>query len=158
MTTNATVKFAPGEPRDTKNGPKINALVVLQSGEEVRIWGNPGEQPLASWTKGQQVLLEQKGQYWNIAKGQPSTPATAQPAAPSVGRAAIEVARFDINNDEARNAMYQRAREMADLYKHIHERLAKGDPDDVLDLYNLPESDLQPATATIFIQLMRGNG
>lgn len=156
MTTNATVKFPPGEPRDTKNGPKINALVILPSGEEVRIWGNPGEQPLASWTKGQQVLLEQKGQYWNIAKVQPSTP--TQPAAPSVTSAAREVARFDMNTDEARNAMYQRAREMADLYKHIHERLAKGDPDDVLDMYTLPEGDLQPATATIFIQLMRGNG
>lgn len=155
MTVQATVKFAPGEPRDTKNGPKINALVVLPSGEEVRIWGNPGEQPIASWTKGQQVLLEQKGQYWNIAKGQPSAP--VQPA-PSVNQAAREVARFDLNTDEVRNAMYQRARDMADLYKYIHERLAKGDPNDLLDLYNLPKGDCQPATATIFIQLMRGNG
>lgn len=155
MTTTATVKFAPGEPSDTKNGLRINALVTLPSGEEVRIWAKPGEQPVASWQRGQTVLLEQNGQYWNPAK---NAPAPAQPATPSVGRAALEVARFDMNTDEARNAMYQRAREMADLYKHIHERLAKGDPDDVLDLYNLPEGDLQPATATIFIQLMRGNG
>lgn len=154
MTTNATVKFAPGEPKETKNGPRINALVTLPSGEEIRIWAKPGEQPVASWQRGQTVLLEQNGQYWNPAK---NAPAPTQPAT-SVNQAAREVARFDLNTDEVRNAMYQRARDMADLYKYIHERLAKGDPNDLLDLYNLPKGDCQPATATIFIQLTRGNG
>lgn len=154
MTVQATVKFAPGEPKETKNGPRINALVTLPSGEEVRIWAKPSEQPVASWQRGQNVLLEQNGRYWNPVK---NAPAQSQPAT-SVNQATREVARFDMNTDEARNAMYQRARDMADLYKYIHERLAKGDPDDVLDLYNLPEDDLQPATATIFIQLMRSNG
>ena len=157
MTVQATVKFGhKGDPIDTKNGPRINALVTLPTNEEIKIWAKPGEMPVAGWQRGDIVTLEQNGKYWNPVKTIPSTP--PQPATQSVGRAALEVARFDMNTDEARNAMYQRAREMADLYKNIHERLAKGDPDDVLDMYTLPEGDLQPATATIFIQLMRGNG
>lgn len=61
--TYGRVKFIPGEPRQTSYGLRINAVIVLPSGEEVKLWGDPGEPTLTptltTLTKGQQVALAQ---------------------------------------------------------------------------------------------------
>ena len=80
-----TVKFPPREPRETKFGPRINAVVVLGNGEEIRIWGNPGQEPLASVERDQTVHVLQDGRgNWQLLQPEEwpagSSLPTGQPA------------------------------------------------------------------------------
>jgi hypothetical protein len=146
----AIVKFAAGNPRDTKRGPRINAVVTLPDGSEQTIWDAPGG-IVSSWKKGQAVTLEQNGQYYNPVKGD-ATQGTTQPQAQS----APALTRVDLDNEEAREHLYKRAAAFTDVYRSIYERLRTGDTDDPLDIAQpVNPEDLSSAAATIFIQLMR---
>jgi hypothetical protein len=37
------VKYAAGPARETKNGPRINVVITLPSGEDIKLWGDPGD-------------------------------------------------------------------------------------------------------------------
>ena len=52
------VKYQAGNPREGKFGPYVNVLVVLDGGEEVRVYDNP-DGPVADLAKGQAVQLLQ---------------------------------------------------------------------------------------------------
>lgn len=69
----ATCKYAPNSPKQTKRGPRINAVFVLDdgTGQEVTVWGAPGS-PLANVTKGAIVNLYQDGQDWNLETDHPA--------------------------------------------------------------------------------------
>ncbi len=143
----AKVKFAAGAPKDTKNGPRINALVTLPNGTEERIWDKPGG-PVSTWQKGQTVYLEQSGQYYNVAKEQPAAQA---PSAPKPGAASFPVTDQPATLD----ALLPKANLYADLYREILRRLESGDPDDPTDVLVIPEELRGQAAATIFISLTK---
>lgn len=96
----ATVKYPAREPRDTKFGPRINAVVALGNGEEVRIWGRPGQEPLATLTRDQavQVVQDHKGNWHLVEPDQPAAPLgfhpgpVAAPPAPQAPPAPAPVA------------------------------------------------------------------
>ena len=69
------VKYTPGEPRQTTYGMRINAVISLPSGEEVKLWADPGDLALSSLKKGQQVQLAQnsKGNWQLVQQQQQST-------------------------------------------------------------------------------------
>jgi hypothetical protein len=71
--TYGRVKYTPREPRQTSHGMRINAVVSLSSGEEVKLWGDPGDPALTALTKGQQVALAQnaKGGWQLVQTDQP---------------------------------------------------------------------------------------
>ena len=58
-----TVKFSAGKVFETQYGSRINAVVVLPTGEEIKLWGSPGDAALTALKKGEQVQLlkDQKG-------------------------------------------------------------------------------------------------
>jgi hypothetical protein len=96
--TTGTVKYGAGQPRPTKNGPRINALVILPDGEEVRLWGDPGDFAIEGLRKGQSVqLVESKGGYKLVEQKPPTIPTSQSPESAeaafdaSLGR---EVARY----------------------------------------------------------------
>lgn len=76
----AKIKYAAGPPRETKYGQRINVLCILPSGEEFRLWGNPGDERLIALQKGQQieVLKDRKG--YKLVDLPTDQPAPVQPA------------------------------------------------------------------------------
>jgi hypothetical protein len=69
--TYGRVKFTAGEPRQTSYGMRINCVITLPSGEEVKLWGDPGDPMLTSLTKGQQVQLAQNAKgNWQLVQQQ----------------------------------------------------------------------------------------
>ncbi len=148
----ATVKFPAREATQTTRGPRINALVVLPDGQEVRVWANENDGLVSTWQKGQTVTvrLTKDGKYYDAVAGTPATTATSAPQA-TQSRQAV-----DITDPEQASALQARAMAYADLYRAIHQRLATGDAQDPLDMYTLPESDLHAAAASVFIAITRG--
>jgi hypothetical protein len=49
------VKYAAGPARETKNGPRINVVITLPSGEDIKLWGDPGDAVLTPLRKGNLV-------------------------------------------------------------------------------------------------------
>ncbi len=66
------VKYTPGEPRQTTHGMRINAVITLPSGEEVKLWSDPGDPTLTALKKNQQVALAQnaKGNWQLVQQSQ----------------------------------------------------------------------------------------
>jgi len=76
-----TVKFGAGKAFTTQHGDRINVVITLANGEEVKLWGNPGDATLTALKKGQQCQLmkDQKG-YKLITEAQPEQPSQAPQA------------------------------------------------------------------------------
>ncbi len=69
--TYGRVKYTPGEPRQTSHGMRINAVITLPLGEEIKLWGDPGDPALTALTKGQQVALAQNAKGgWQLVQQQ----------------------------------------------------------------------------------------
>jgi hypothetical protein len=69
--TYGRVKYIPGEPRQTSHGMRINAVITLPLGEEIKLWGDPGDPALTALTKGQQVALAQNAKGgWQLVQQQ----------------------------------------------------------------------------------------
>jgi hypothetical protein len=150
----ATVKYPAREATQTTRGPRINALVTLPDGQDVKIWANEGDGLVSTWKKGQTVTvrLTKDGKYYDAVPPSeaPATTAQGAPQAPNARQA------VDITDPEQYAALQARAMAYADLYRSIHQRLAAGDAQDPLDMYTLPESDLHAAAASVFIAITRG--
>jgi hypothetical protein len=69
--TYGRVKYIPGSPRQTSHGMRINAVITLPLGEEIKLWGDPGDPALTALTKGQQVALAQNAKGgWQLVQQQ----------------------------------------------------------------------------------------
>lgn len=80
--TKGKVKYAPGKPKDYGNGLRINALVITNSNEEVRVWGAP-DSPVSRLKKGDEVTMveDDKGGYKLVEEeggNEAPTPSTHQ--------------------------------------------------------------------------------
>lgn len=74
----ATVKFPAGKTFTTQYGDRVNAVLVIpQTGEEIKLWGNPGDPALTALKKGQQVAVVQDQKGWKLLNVPPTedTPA-----------------------------------------------------------------------------------
>lgn len=60
------VKFAAGKVFNTQYGERINAVVALTNGEEIKLWGSPTDITLLSLKKGQAVSLADAGKGWKL--------------------------------------------------------------------------------------------
>jgi hypothetical protein len=78
--TYGRVKYTAGQPKQTSYGMRINVVLTLASGEEVKLWGDPGDPALTALTKGQQVQLAQnsKGNWQLVHQQQQSQEAPHQ--------------------------------------------------------------------------------
>lgn len=150
----ATVKFPAREATQTSRGPRINAVVTLPDGTDVKIWANEGDGLVSTWQKGQSVIVKptKDGKYYDAVPPAQAPPTTAT-SAPQTTQSRQAV---DITDPEQYAALQARAMGYADLFRAIHQRLATGDPQDANDMYTLPESDLHAAAASVFIAITRG--
>ena len=150
----ATVKYPARDATQTSRGPRINALVTLPDGQEVKIWANEGDGLVSTWKKGQTVTVRlTKDGKWYDAVPPSEAPAQAATGAPQATQSRHAV---DITDPEQFAALQARAMAYADLYRAIHQRLTTGDHQDPLDIYTLPEGDLHAAAASVFIAITRG--
>ncbi len=80
----ATVKFAAQrEPLQTTNGPRINCVFTLESGEEVKVWGDPDD-IIGFLSKGEKVSLVKTKNSWKVASQVgPATGPAGQPMQPT---------------------------------------------------------------------------
>lgn len=124
---NGVVKWEARSPLETKYGPRINVVVTLDSGEEIKLWGNPDDPILTHLVKGQRLTLLQDDKGYKIAdmatlsNPTPAPPPPVPPPAPPTFDGDVEA------------------------IAHIFEQLRA----------RLPQADAQTwrsLTATIFIQ------
>ncbi|WP_416667922.1 hypothetical protein [Egbenema bharatensis] len=87
MLISGKVKYAAGKPRQTIYGDRINVMITLSTGEDVRLWGNPGDPSLTPLRKGQDVSLMQNGKGYKLVSHSDSAPINGSdrpPVAPSM--------------------------------------------------------------------------
>lgn len=67
--TYGKVKYPALEPRQTSRGLRINVVIVLENGEEVKLWGDPGDNTLTPLIKNQRVaLVKNSKNNWQIVE------------------------------------------------------------------------------------------
>lgn len=77
--TYGRVKYPANEPRQTTHGLRINSVISLPSGEEIKLWGDPGDPLLTALKKGQQVALAQNAKgNWQLVNQQEQSPQPSQ--------------------------------------------------------------------------------
>lgn len=77
--TYGRVKYSANEPRQTTHGLRINSVISLPSGEEIKLWGDPGDPVLTALKKGQQVALAQNAKgNWQLVNQQEQSPHPSQ--------------------------------------------------------------------------------
>jgi len=73
-----TVKFAAGiQPMQTTNGPRINVVITLDSGEDIKLWDNPGA-AIQHLKKGQRVTLTHDGKRYLLIATSPASNGNGQ--------------------------------------------------------------------------------
>jgi hypothetical protein len=78
------VKFPAQQPRNYGYGERINVVVSLSDGEEIRLWGKPGD-PIGELSKGQPVTLAYDGKSYKLADSAPTAPDRSSATVPSAG-------------------------------------------------------------------------
>jgi hypothetical protein len=68
------VKYAAGKPRQTAYGDRIDVMITLNTGEDIRLWGNPADPSLTALSKGQDVSLMQNGKGYKLVSNGNFTP------------------------------------------------------------------------------------
>jgi hypothetical protein len=67
------VKYPARSPQDYGYGARINVVVALADGEEVRLWGKPGD-PIEGLSRNQPVTLAYDGRGYKLADSAPTAP------------------------------------------------------------------------------------
>ncbi|WP_338438760.1 hypothetical protein [Synechococcus elongatus] len=131
-----TVKFLPREPRDYGYGPRISALIISDTGEEVRVYGNEGDPVLLNLQKGQRVQMVKVKNTWTIAEALPQSNTGEQQASPAAEKAQAAIA---LKTPE------ELANIWADAFKELQTQLPEAPPE-----------ILGPAATSILINLTGG--
>jgi hypothetical protein len=134
------VKYGCGKPKDFGHGDRINAVVTLDNGEEVKLWGKPDDQALVSLRKGQSVNLIYDGKNYKLVNSQPA--ATSQPA--NTSQTSL-VANSELSKEQ-KHAIAEYIEGRADLLKYCWTtaKLKLGD-------VTTDEESLRCAASTLFI-------
>jgi len=145
----ATVKFPAGKTFTTQYGDRVNAVLVIPAtGEEVKLWGNPGDPALTALKKGQQVAIAQDQKGWKLL----NTPLSevSHPAAENANGNGKTIAHTPLSADEKR-AIASYIDQIADLYSYCAKVAATkcADPNDPY------EENIRAIATTLFIQTVK---
>lgn len=148
------VKYGCGKPKDFGHGDRVNSVVTLDNGEEVKLWGKPDDQALVSLRKGQAVNLIYDGKNYKLIDSQPvstSRPATTSQTAPAKPAPVetITTAKQELSIEQKR-AIAEYIEGRADLLKYCW-TTAKVKLGDV----TTDEESLRCAASTLFIAAQR---
>ncbi len=134
------VKYGCGKPKDFGHGDRVNSVVILDNGEEVKLWGKPDDQSLVSLRKGQAVNLIYDGKNYKLVNSQPV--ATSQPVNTSQP---APVVNSELSKEQ-KHAIAEYIEGRADLLKYCWTtaKLKLGD-------ITTDEESLRCAASTLFI-------
>lgn len=137
----AQVKF-PAKEFDTQYGPRLNAKIVLPNGEEIKVWGNPGDSVLKSLRKGQsiQVVKDDKGKYSLVEQA----PATGAPGQVAGGKdMPLDTGELE---GELKSAIASYITNRADLYAFCYKQASRS-----LGDFKVSEETIKCAASALFI-------
>ena len=141
--TYGRVKYTPGEPRQTTHGMRINAVITLPSGEEVKLWGDPGDPALTALKKNQQVSLAQNAKgNWQLVQ-QPDE------SQPSNGNQVVQNQHQPWGDDEKR-AIATKVTENAKLMKFCLQQAREHCSE-----YLETSEDLRAVATTLFLSVTK---
>jgi hypothetical protein len=145
--TTATVKYTPGQPRETQYGLRINAVITLPDGTETKLWGNPDDAALLALKKGQTVQLakNQKGQWQLVQQQDKSSQGNGKGTVHNQTESHI-----DWTPDQKR-AIASRIEERAKLMKFCLEQARKHCGE-----YLESSEDLRAIATTLFLEALKG--
>lgn len=142
----ATVKFPAGKTFTTQYGDRVNAVLVIPTtGEEVKLWGNPGDPTLTALKKGQQVALAQDQKGWKLINTPPAT--DARPTSENIGNE--KAIAFTALSADEKKAVASYIDQLGDLYGYCQR---------VTVAKNLAENageDARTIATTLFIQAVK---
>jgi hypothetical protein len=115
-----TVKYAAGPARETKNGPRINVVVTLADGEEIKLWGDPGDPALTPLKKGNAVQLVKnaKGTGYSLLDTSPTTPAAPPAMVPAPEYSPRQRETWKPWSDDQKKELAAKVDQEADLMKY----------------------------------------
>ncbi|MCA1993001.1 MAG: hypothetical protein LDL41_13330 [Coleofasciculus sp. S288] len=144
--TTATVKYTPGQPRETQYGLRINAVLTLPDGTETKLWGNPDDAALLALRKGQSVQLakNQKGQWQLIEQEQSPQQLQNGAVQNQVG------GQFQPRSDDEKRAIAARVTEDAKLLRYCFQQ-AKEQCGEFCET----SEDLRAIATTLFLQAVK---
>lgn len=142
----ATVKFPAGKTFNTQYGDRVNAVLVIPTtGEEVKLWGNPGDPTLTALKKGQQVAVAQDQKGWKLINTPPA--ADARPTSENTGNE--KAIAFNALSADEKKAVASYIDQLGDLYGYCQR---------VTATKNLAEGggeDARTIAATLFAQAVK---
>lgn len=145
-----TVKFTPGKVFETQYGQRINAVVtVAETGEEIKLWGSPGDSTLIALTNGQQVSLAQGQKGWQLLSVPP-----AEDSAPTSSGNGKAQAHAPLDPEQKKQvAAY--IDQMADLYGYCLKQVVNRQLTDIDVTLPDTEERVRAVATTLFIQACR---
>jgi hypothetical protein len=126
---NGTVKYAAGPPRDGQYGPSINVLITLETGDDIRVYGKPGDYIERLKSREAVKVVEDKGKYKVVEKLDVPDVAKEPEEKPDLAAMAFELSVT-----------------MSQAYIDIYNRMIEA---------GVPHENATAATSTIFIQLFQ---
>ena len=143
----ATVKFPAGKTFTAQYGDRVNAVLTLDDGEEIKLWGNPGDPNLTALKKGQQVAVVQDQKGWKLLNTPPAE--VSHPAVENNGNGKA-ITHTPLSADEKR-AIASYIDQIADLYSYCAKVAATkcADPNDPY------EENIRAIATTLFIQTVK---
>jgi hypothetical protein len=141
-----TVKFKAGKPLTFEHGDRINIVVTLSNGEDVKIWGNPGD-PIATLAKGAAIQLLHDGEHYTLLQTGEQIP---QPPAPQAQPQALPPSPAALAMSAPATRITVTPSMSADVkeWLSIFTELEQARPD-------LKEETRRAATSTLFMQRLK---
>jgi hypothetical protein len=132
------VKFPAREPRDFGYGDRINVVVSLADGAEVKLWGKPGD-PIEGLSKNQPVTLAFDGKSYKLADSAPTAPDRSSATVPSAGM-----------TPDTKRAIASYVEDLAALYKFCFDTAASKLSDRIQD-----QEAIKDVATTLFLTACR---
>jgi hypothetical protein len=129
------VRYTASTPKDFGHGERINVVITLSSGDDIKVWGSPND-AIATLTKNTQVTLLHDGKTYKLV----SDPQQAQ------GKQPVTTAL----TPEAKHAIALYVNEQADLLKFCWITASEK-----LDSLASNEESVRCAAASLFIAAQR---
>jgi hypothetical protein len=124
---------------------RINCVITLPSGEEVKLWGDPGDPMLTSLTKGQQVQLAQNAKgNWQLVQQQQDE------SVPANGQNAVQIVQNQLWSDDEKRAIAAKVSENAKLMKYCLAQTREHGGE-----YLETSEDLRAIATTLFLEALR---
>ncbi|MBW4474748.1 MAG: hypothetical protein KME45_30870 [Stenomitos rutilans HA7619-LM2] len=142
------VKYAAGHPKQTQYGERINVVISrLDGGEDIKLWGNPGD-AIAHLRKGEDVSLLHDGKGYKLVATAPTQPNGNGKAPPSAKPSTPETW-----SEDHRAMVFDELKRRAGVLTCCHEEMRKRFLHPQTGELMVSEETLQKYAVSLFLDL-----